>query len=253
MKLAGRNFVLTRPLGQNESLARLLAAEGATTLEFPVTEIAPLEDPAALHELAARLADFTLAFFVSPNAVAQTFAVIAPQDWPAKLAVATVGPTSAKTLRACGFGEVIVPESRFDSEGVLALPPFQAEALAGRRVLILRGNGGREFLAETLRTRGAEVECVTCYRRSRANPDPARLLAQHLDGIVFSSSEAVQHFIEISGQTGRELLARLPVFAPHSRILAAASACGAHHPMLTAAGDKGIVTGILETPGLRLG
>jgi uroporphyrinogen-III synthase len=57
-------------------------------------------------------------------------------------------------------------KAAFDSESVLALPAFQAPAVAGRRVLILRGDGGRDLLGDTLRARGAEVEYLTCYHRN---------------------------------------------------------------------------------------
>ena len=253
MRLAGRLIVLTRPSGQNAPLAHRLEAEGAKVLEFPVTLIAPLADPSPLIELGPRLEEFDLAFFVSPNAVAQTFAILPPDKWPTGLALATVGPASAKALQIRGFKEVIVPKARFDTEGILELPDFQAERLSGRRVLILRGNGGRELLPETLKARGAKVECLTCYQRLCAKPDPAELSNSTPDGFVFSNSEAIGHFLEIMGPIGKKMLASSTLFAPHARILQTACDWGARHTMLTAAGDEGIVSGILETLGPRLG
>ncbi len=68
-------------------------------------------------------------------------------------------------MQGWGFAEVIAPQDGFDSEAVIALPEFAADAVRGRKVLIFRGDGGRELLADTLRERGASVEYVTCYRR----------------------------------------------------------------------------------------
>jgi len=249
--LAGRLLLLTRPQGQGDRLARLLGEHGAALMQFPVTKIAPLEDVSALAGFASRLAEFSIAFFVSPNAVAQCFAVLARKNWPATLKVATVGPATARALQANGFDEVIAPAERFDSEGVLALPEFQADAIAGRKVLIFRGDGGRELLADTLRERGAGVETLQCYQRSCAQLDPAPVLAsqERLSGIVFTSSEAVAHFTQILGESGRPLLEQVPVFAPHPRILAQAQAFGARQTVLTDAGDEGIVASVLERLG----
>ncbi|MGE5945877.1 MAG: uroporphyrinogen-III synthase, partial [Betaproteobacteria bacterium] len=68
-RLAGRTIVVTRPLAQSASLAAAIRAEGGDALVFPLLEIAPTDDPGALAEAAARLADYALAIFISPNAV----------------------------------------------------------------------------------------------------------------------------------------------------------------------------------------
>lgn len=246
--LAGRRIVLTRPRGQADALAAALGALGATACRFPVTEILPLADTAPLQALRDQLGDFSLAFFVSANAVRQTCAVLPPAVWPLGLRVATVGPASARALHEAGFREVLSPVTSQDSEGVLALPAFQAEAVAGRKVLILRGDGGRELLADTLRARGADVQYQPCYRRQCARLAPEEVLsaAQPVDGIVFSASEAIQHFCEILGAAAPSLLAAVPVFVSHPRIAEAARRAGAQAVVLTDAGDAGIVAGILH-------
>jgi len=241
--LTGRCVVTTRPAGQAVGLVRELAALGVEALNFPVIDI-EAADPTALRGV--DLAAFELAFFVSANAVVQTLRVRPRADWPASLRVATVGPASARALEAHGFAPVIVPTTGFDSEAVLALPEFSASALAGRRVLILRGEGGRELLADTLRTRGARVTQLDCYRRVCAKLDPAPLVARfergELAALVFSASEGLRFFLEITGDAGRAMLGALPCFAPHPRICAALLAAGAAAPVLTAAGDAGIAT-----------
>jgi len=238
--LAGRCVVTTRPAGQAAGLLSALAALGAEPLNFPVIGIQAC-DPAPLRGL--DLAAFELAFFVSANAVAQTLAVRPRADWPATLRVATVGPASARALEEQGFAQVIAPTTGFDSEAVLALPEFSADALAGRQVLILRGEGGRELLAETLRLRGAQVSSLDCYRRVCAALDPAPLVARfergELAALVFSASEGLRFFLEIASTAGRAMLA-----APHPRICAALQAAGAACPILTTPGDAGIAASI---------
>lgn len=251
--LAGRCIVVTRPREQAGVLTAALQELGAEVISFPVIEIAPLDDVSVLEDQAANLPACELAFFVSPNAVRYACEAIVRARWPAGLKVAAVGPATAAALREHGFAEVIVPSERYDSEGVIALDEFRETAVRGRRVIIFRGDGGRELLADTLRERGAQVELVSCYRRRRAAPDAAALVAAfragRLDALVFSSSEGVRFFIEIVGRDGTVMLARLPVFVPHPRIGDELGRAGAADIVLTAGGDTGIVAGIAERLG----
>ncbi|MDB5887431.1 MAG: hemD [Rhodocyclales bacterium] len=247
--LAGRCVVVTRPVQQATALLDALRAAGAEPLFFPVIEIVPLADTAPLQALASKLGDYDVAFFVSANAVEQTLAVIPRAQWPASLRIATVGPGSARTLHAQGFDDVMLPSSRFDSEGVLALHAMQAASIGGKRVLILRGDGGRELLAQTLVERGAHVDVHSCYRRRLAQTDPTNLLARvaagGLDAISFTSSEGARNFVEIvAAADARGLLATVPCFVPHSRIEERLRALGAQHIVLTDAGDAALISAL---------
>ena len=255
--LAGRCVVVTRPAQQIGALLDALRAAGAEALFFPVVEILPLADVAPLIALADRLADYDYAFFVSANAVEQTLAVIERSRWPDLLGIVTVGPGSARALHVHGFDEVFLPVSHFDSEGVLALPAMQASEIAGKRVLVLRGDGGRELLAKTLLERGAMVDVQSCYQRRRASTDPADLLARfaagQLDAISFTSSEGARNFVAIldeavdqaqrkgSAPDARTLLASLPCFVPHSRVEEQLRSMGAQQLVLTDAGDAALI------------
>lgn len=132
---------------QAGSLAQGIEALGGNVLLFPVLDIAPVLAPDHFDDVAARLGTFDLAFFVSPNAVRYGLdALLARRDWPGSLAVATVGKGSERALAERGFARVVAPASGFDSEAVLALPEFAADAVRGRHVLVLRGDGGRDLL-----------------------------------------------------------------------------------------------------------
>ena len=205
--LHGRSIVVTRPAGQADSLCAALAALGAEPLRFPLLTIAPVADPAPLEAVARRLGEFELAFFVSPNAVNLALDVILPAaPWPAELRVATVGKGSEAALAARGFERVIAPQSGFDSESVLALPAFQAPALAGRRGLIQRACAGR------------------------------------LDALTLTSSEGVAHLLALPGAT---TLTGVPVFVPHPRIAAAATEGGFTRVIATGPGDQGLLDGLV--------
>ena len=155
--LRGRRIVLTRPAGQNEGLAELVRAAGGEPVVFPALEIRDLDDPGPLLAAADRLDGYDLAVFVSPNAVDRAMnAIRSRRAWPAGLRAATVGAASEQALARHGVTDVIAPSGRFDSEALLAMPALAA--VGGKRVVVFRGDGGRELLGDTLRVRGATVD-----------------------------------------------------------------------------------------------
>lgn len=248
--LAGKTVVVTRPRAQAAPLAEAIAAAGGQPLLFPLLEILPAADSGELQQAALRLADYALAIFISPNAVDYALpALLAAGPWPATLRPAAVGPGTVKALVARGIGNCLVPPERFDSEALLELPELAAEQVGGRRVAILRGDGGRELLADTLRQRGAVVDCITCYRRSGPTADGAALLAAwragRLDALTVSSSEALRYLLDLLDAAGRARLQQTPVFVPHARIAANARALGLNKIILTDAADAGIIAGLV--------
>jgi uroporphyrinogen-III synthase len=247
--LAGRGVVVTRPAQQAPALLDALRAEGADPLFFPVIEILPLADVTPLRELIDKLPAYDLVFFVSANAVEQALAVMPRIAWPTASRVATVGPGSARALQAHGFRDVMLPASQFDSEGVLQLAALQASEISNKRVLILRGDGGRELLAEGLRERGARVDVVACYRRKRADADPSefmrRFAEKNIHAISFTSSEGARNLVDVLERyapgSAREVLTTVPCFAPHRRIENFLTSLGAQHTVLTDAGDAALI------------
>jgi uroporphyrinogen-III synthase len=246
--LQGKRILVTRPAEQAGDLVARVAAQGGQALRFPLIDIAPPEDWRALDEVAARLETFSLALFVSPNAVAHGLGrLLSRRPWPERLAAGAIGPGTARALVSAGIGKVIVPQERYDSEALLALSPLQAERVSGHAVLILRGNGGRELLAETLRARGAAVECVACYRRVAAR-DGATLVSllrnKALDAVALSSSEGLRNLLQLLDTDSREKMFAMPVFVPHRRIAEEAARQGLRRVVLTGAADEGLVTGM---------
>ena len=247
--LAGRTIVVTRPLAQAGPLAEAIAAAGGEPLIFPLLEISPAADPAPLAAAVASLAQYAVAIFISPNAVDYSLpAILAHGGWPAGLVPAAVGQGTVRALAAFGITGCVAPAERFDSEALLALPELQAARVAGRRLALFRGDGGRELLAETLRQRGAQVDCVTCYRRSGPADGVQPLLAAwragRLDALTVSSSEGLRYLADLLDVEGREFLVRTPLFVPHARIAESARALGLSNIILTDAADAGILAGL---------
>jgi uroporphyrinogen-III synthase len=245
--MKGRRILLTRPAGQNERLAALVRAAGGEPLEVPAIEIRAPDDPGPLRAVADRLEDYDLAVFVSPNAVDQAMAAIrSRRAWPARLRAATVGTASAQALARHGVSDIIAPSERFDSEALLALPALGDAR--GRRVVIFRGDGGRELLGDTLRERGATVEYVECYRRLRpadATPLARAFAGGAIDAVVVTSSEGLRNLFELAGEAGRARLQRTPVFAPHARIAETARALDCAEVVATAPGDAGLAAALV--------
>jgi len=249
MSLVGRRIVVTRPAGQAAHLATALSDAGALPVLFPVLEIRPLEDVAPLLAAAARLDACDLAVFVSPNAIEQALSVILPRrPWPAGLCVSTIGKGSERELERHGVRNVVSPALRFDSEALLELPELQH--VAGKQVMIFRGDGGRELLGDTLQARGAQVEYVTCYRRGKPALDPAPLLRLweegRLDAVTLTSSEGLRNFHEMLGHLGQAWLRKTPCFVPHARIAEQARHFGIANVITTGPGDDGLLAGLVQ-------
>jgi uroporphyrinogen-III synthase len=161
--------VVTRPRAQAARFAALVSAAGATPVLLPALEIEPVElDAAARERLAPDAYDW--AIYTSANAVAHSLRQL-PR--PVRARVAAIGRATARALEELGIEVHAVPPGPSESEGLLALAPF--EAPSGQRILVLKGEGGRMLLRETLARRGAEVATADVYRRVPARPDPAAL------------------------------------------------------------------------------
>lgn len=247
--LAGRHVVVTRPAGQATHLAEQLYELGAHPVLFPVLAIEDVTDITPLLDAAIRLEQYDWAVFVSPNAVDKALAaVLAHRQWPASVRAATVGHSSELALAKHGIGNVVAPRERFDSEALLALPEFAD--VAGKRVIVFRGDGGRDLFGDVLKARGALVDYVACYRRGRPALDPAPLLKlwndAKLDAMTVTSSEGLRNLYEMVGKLGQGWLKRTPTFVPHARIADQARALGLHEVILTGPADAGLLAGLLE-------
>ncbi|MGH8620490.1 MAG: uroporphyrinogen-III synthase [Burkholderiales bacterium] len=248
--LAGRGILITRPAHQSASLAERVRAVGGEPILFPALEIADLVDPAPLNALVARLAGFDWAVFVSPNAASRALQSIRAHGvWPTDLRAAAVGRGTVRELNRQGVASVVAPQTHFDSEALLECPELQA--VAGRRIVIFRGDGGRETLGDTLAARGAQVEYAACYRRVRPAADPAAraaLLARWTRGdvqaVTAASAETLANLFVLLGEAGAARLCGTPVFVPHARIAQAARELGVATVTVTAAGEEGLVAGL---------
>jgi len=232
--------LVTRPRDQAAALAQGIERAGGVAVLFPLLDITPVADAQILREQIARLTDFDLAIFISPNAVQYGMTAIAAAHGVLSRQVATIGLSSAQALRKMGVATVIAPSERYDSEGLLALP--ELARMENKRVIIFRGDGGRELLGDTLKARGATVEYATCYQRGKVRTDPGVLSRERPDVITVTSSEALVHLRELLDDPAS--LLTTPLFVPHSRIAELAARQGWTDVVLTAAGDEGLLASL---------
>ena len=224
-------LLLTRPADDCGALAEVLAGQGIFSSCLPLLEIAPLPVSDTMRRTITQLPHYGAVIVVSKPAA--RIAV----DLLDALGLATpsmpwfsVGAATAGILRDRGL-DVSFPDAGDDSEALLQLPRLlEAVAVPGSQVLILRGEGGRELLAERLRALGASVEYLELYRRDL--PDypprelPRRIEAERLNGLVVSSGQGFEHLRRLAGETWPEL-AQMPLFVPSPRVAAQAHAAGA--------------------------
>ncbi len=239
--LNGLNIVVTRPRDQAVGLAQRITKLGGSAILFPLLEITPAADASELNTLKQHLSTYDLLIFISPNAV--KYGMNALGDVPSSVRVATVGQSSALGLRDLGIAHVIAPTERFDSESLLALPILQN--VAGWKVAILRGNGGRELLGDTLKTRGARVDYVTCYERSKPALDADSVLKAGPHAISVTSSEALGNLWQGLTDVHKVRFANIPLLVPHARIAELAQQQGWKNIVLTEAGDDGLLAALV--------
>lgn len=234
--------VVTRPADQADELTHALELAGFSVCRHPLIDIVPLADDeqAAASGLRQRFLDidqYRAVIAISVNAAGIGLSWLDrywPQpplgiDWYA------VGPSTAEVLRGEGL-PVTMPEQRFDSEGVLALPGLQADVIGGEKVLIWRGVGGRETLASVLRDRGAQVDYAELYERGQIPWQPAdwhtTLAGKPL--LLLSSSQA----LDIVEQQVPDLAQRVAaIVLPSERVAEIARARG-YAQVLTAASAR---------------
>jgi uroporphyrinogen-III synthase len=231
-------LIVTRPIVQAEAWAHRLGEQGVDTRVLPLLEIVPTSDAASVHSAWRRLAGCALVVFVSPNAAA-CFFDLRPEAmaWPPRTLAGSTGPGTRDVLLRAGVPPqwVMSPaedegpgEPRFDSEGLWER--LSARPWNGQQVLIVRGDGGRDWLADTLREHGADVGFVQAYQRRAPSWTAAQQAviaecAAQPQRFVWwlSSSEALDHLVQAAPQLPWP---RAQALASHARIEQRARAAG---------------------------
>lgn len=244
--LAGWRVLVTRPDDVADALCRRIAAAGARVTHVPLLIIEPLPETAAARALAQDLGRYDVVLVTSRHAVQHALPRLAaywPQ-WPAGQQWLAVGASTAVALSGWGIHARAPADAR--SEGLLALPALAD--VAGKRILLLTGEGGRGLLDSALAGRGAQIDRFETYRRQPAAGNEAALQA------FCAAGSAPRAVLVSSGDALQNLLARAPALcasgtacvAAGERLAALARDAGFANPQVAAgAGDDDMLAALL--------
>jgi uroporphyrinogen-III synthase len=236
--LAGLGVLVTRPEPQAAPLCRAFEESGARVFRLPAIDIVATDDRPQLRASLGPIDRFHWIVFISTNAVRFGTFLLDGRHPPK---IAAVGPATAAAVANAGFSVSLVPADGFDSEALLASPEFGN--VSGCRVLIVRGDGGREVLGDELRRRGAEVVYAEVYARCCARPAPGVLPAVEqawsegrIHVVTATSAELLRCLVEILSPDSRMRLRASVLLAGGTRIADAARAMGHEGEIVVARG-----------------
>ncbi|MEX2130279.1 MAG: uroporphyrinogen-III synthase [Pseudohongiellaceae bacterium] len=235
MSLEGINVLVTRPAGQAEVLADAICRAGGKAVLCPLMSIEPVAEPESVKQIAdriARLDQYQLAIFVSSNAARLALPWI-NQFWPVLppgLVFLAIGPATAAELDSLQC-EIQTANGGVSSEDLLRLPLLLE--VAGRKIVIFRGVGGRELLADTLRQRGAIVDYIELYHRMAPLLPPQTIqnliLEEDINVIVVTSGqilEELQRQLGSIADSNNSFWGLIPLLVPSARVAQQAIAAG---------------------------
>lgn len=227
--LSGAQVLVTRPDHQAENLCSLIEQQGGVAVRFPTLQIVGLDELASATNPLTKLSNVQWLIFTSVNAV--NFALKAIGGKIAQLKVtqiAAIGKATARELESAGLQVSMTPKEGYDSEALLAMP--QMQQVNGQGIVVVRGQGGREELANVLRGRGAYVEYWEVYKRIIPDVDSSGVIdlleQDKLDAVIVTSCEALQNLVTMLGATYQQRLANVPLVVISVRISGLAAEMG---------------------------
>ena len=222
--LTGLNVLITRPIEQQQILKDAISSRGGGVTQLPLIEIEPLQESAskpALESKLQHLDHYHILIFVSGNAV-QYAATWINDYWsrfPVGIVVIAIGPTTAEAISAQFGCAVVHSPAGMTTEDMLELP--ELKQVAGKRIGIFRGQGGRDLLADTLRSRGGEIDYLEVYRRLSVHYDArefcSSLQTKAVNVLTITSAESLLNLDSLLSDN-KEELGLIPLLVPSARL-----------------------------------
>lgn len=226
--LTGRRILICRPEPEASRLAHCFREAGADARVLPLIGREPLPETPETRTLIQNLDHYSHVIAVSPYA-ASLFMALADNWWPQfpmGIRWYGVGRGTAAVLSRHGLSPRM-PTSGWTSEALLALPSLQR--FSGEKILLVRGEEGRELIYQTLSDRGARVTVLPLYRRYQPHHDATTLDKALLcflpEAVITLSGETLNNLIALSENTGHNLDKTLLV-VPASRVAEQARQAG---------------------------
>ncbi len=204
--LKNKWVVITRPAQQSKNLEVKLKSAGANVILFPLLQISPPDDLELVKSQLEQLQGYDLVIFVSANAVEQSFHCLDSSDFNGAK-VATIGKITADSLLSRGVKVDYCPDKIFNSEALLEIPNFHSFS-NNKKIAIIRGEGGRDFLRDELIKNGAEVDYINAYKRTCPQNDLLTLKSYYeqdrLDTVLLTSGTSVTNFFNLVNKLEKE-------------------------------------------------
>ena len=269
--MSNKTIIVTRPGGQARQLIEVLthAIEAGDVvkrslpeiLSLPLLTIVPKTDEHLADYIATALSDADLAIFVSPNAIESVMRLLERdwQDFSKKIIpIGVMGGSSHLALKNHGIGlenhptPIIIPQNNehWDSEGLWQELQSLQWNWQGKKVVVFKGEGGRDWLANTLQKAGATVEAISTYSRVPLDIDnPAWHAIREMDLSkslwLLTSSEAVRYLGEVMRDQFTQNLSTASALCPHHNIADAAELIGFGEVFTSEPGDEALVKSTL--------
>lgn len=229
--LQGRTILVTRPGGLSAYLGDSISKAGGKALHLPSMSIQPVEEKGAARHLLEDLTAYDILIFVSRNAVKYTNDLLPDISNKAKdKTIFAVGGGTREELQGIGFSEVCYTDSNTGSDALLDMDELQPGKVANKKIMIVRGVGGRELLGDKLLARGAKVQYVELYRRARPDVDPALIkniwLTEKPDIVLVTSVDGLNNLLEMTAEDERSLFLNTRLLVISERLKCVAETSG---------------------------
>ncbi len=243
--LAGIKVVVTRPTKRAGALCKLIEQHQGKAICFASLEILDPEETTHIKTVLSRLETFDIAIFVSRNAVEKAAKLL---DGPpaGNLVLVAVGHATAHAIKQQWQRPVICPSDGANSEALLRTKTLQS--VNNSKIIIFRGQGGRELLGETLQKRGASVDYAEVYRRACPAHDLAALQSSGAELITATSNESLQNLFNMATNEQAQWLRTRQLIVISQRTAALAHKLGFQHPAKIApsTNDQGLLDAMLD-------
>ena len=254
--LSKKRVLVTRPKEQADHLCKLITNSGGEPILFPTIEIQAIIRSDILSDIFEKINDYEFVIFISQNAVNVAFEYyLDHSNISVQQKIIAIGGSTAKALHLNGIENVIHVGTQADSESLLMLTELQASNVKDKKILIVRGKGGRELLAETLKSRGAKIEFAEVYQRCL--PQYEVNVRQKVwqdtipDAIIITSNESLENLLTLTLEEDKAKLFNTPLVLMSERAVELAEEFGFTSSIQLASdkNDEGLLSALIEIIG----
>lgn len=247
--LAKLRVLVTRPAHQADNLCDKIDQLDAKALRFPTIEIKISDKCQSTLTINNTIKQYDIALFVSQNAVHHAFQFIHAESLPKQLKIGVIGKGSLASLNNYGIQSQAIPSQTYNSEGLLSSQLLSD--VQHKKVIIFRGQAGRNLLGDTLIERGATVTYCEVYQRCLPQIDEntyEEIFKINIDIAIFTSSEGLKHAFKMLKEKDAQTLLNTPWLLISERMKKTAYNLGHNSDIIIAqqASDDGIISSLLE-------